>query len=592
MKNFFMSFLATLAGFWVSLFLAFVAVFMLIFASALSSIKGPIVKIEDNSVLKLELSGKILDVSPKLDIVSLIRDGKPDYQMLSDITGSIVAAASDDRIKGIVIECKGVSAGLAQLTAIVDALEKFKTDAPDKWVYAYSDMYSQGDYYIASGADSLFINPIGQVDIHGLSATTLYFHKLLEKLGVEVQVVKVGTYKSAVEPYILDNMSAPAREQQQLYLDNIWQTVSSHIAKARKVDAEVVNSWADNFVFAKETSSYIPSKIVDALAYRHEFDRKIAKLINRKHPDDVNYVSTGDYAKAVDFNVVGNGKGAKIAVLYACGDITDNDGDGIVASEMVPLILKLAEDKKIDGLVMYVNSPGGSAFASEQIWEALQQYKSLSGNPYYVSMSDYAASGGYYISCGADRIFATPVTLTGSIGIFGLIPNAKNLLSDKLGINTSTVKTNANGNFPSLMEPMTDQQKAAMQGYVEQGYELFTSRCAQGRHIPQDSIKKIGEGRVWDGREALRLGLVDELGGLDDAVAAMARKLNVESYTVEYYPDKSTDWVESLIKATDNMKANAVSEELGEFAPLYRTIKRIKFISPLQTRMDFTEVSL
>lgn len=592
MKNFFISFLATLAGVWVSFFMAFLAFFLLIAVSAVSSLDKSSAKIESNSVLRIDLTGEILDINPKLDVVSLLRDGKPDYQILSDITGAIAAAADDDRFEGIVIDCAGVSAGLSQLMAITEALDKFKEKAPEKWIYAYSDSYSQGDYYIACAADSLFINPIGQVDIHGLAATTLFFHKLLEKIGVEVQVVKVGTYKSAVEPYILDRMSEPSREQQQLYLDNIWLTVGSHIAKERGVETATVYEWADNFIFAKSAEEYKEMKVVDALVYRHEFDDRIASLTGAKKADKIRYVSPSTYAKSADFNKFGNGKGAKIAVYYACGEITDTDGDGIVAADMVPDILSLAEDDDIDGLVMYVNSPGGSAFASEQIWEALQQFKKLSGKPFFVSMADYAASGGYYISCGADRIFAQPVTLTGSIGIFGLIPNVKSLLSDKLGINTGTVKTNANGNFPSLMEPMTESQKAAMQSYVERGYELFTARCAEGRHMSQDSIKMIGEGRVWDGNEALMLGLVDELGGLDSALAAMAKKLNVESYTVDFYPNKKPEWYEAIFEMSGNIKAAAVREELGDMNDLYQTIRRIRNMATLQARMDFTELSL
>lgn len=592
MKNFFISFLATLAGFWVSIFLAFIAFFLLIAASAATSLSKPSAKIGNNTVLVVDLSGSILDMDPKLDVMSLLRNGSPDYQILSQITGSIVAAATDDRIDGILIECGGVSAGMAQMTAIVEALEKFKAKAPEKWVYAYSDSYTQGDYFIASQADSLFINPIGQVDIHGLASTTLFFHKLLEKLGVEVQVVKVGTYKSAVEPYILDNMSEPSREQQQLFLNNIWLNVSKKIADARGVDVAEVNNWADNFVFARPTEEYKTMKIVDALVYRHDFDDKIAALMGEEDSSDVNYVTTDVYAKSVDLNKEGNGKGANIALLYACGEITDTEGDGIVAADLVPQILKIADNKEIDGLIMYVNSPGGSAFASEQIWEALQQFKKISGKPFYVSMSDYAASGGYYISCGADRIFAQPVTLTGSIGIFGLIPNLKGLISDKLGVNTGTVKTNANGNFPSIMEPMTEAQKAAMQKYVERGYELFTSRCAQGRKMPQDSIKMIGEGRVWDGSEALRLGLVDELGGLDAAIAAMAKKLNVETYTISVYPNVKQEWYTAILEASKNVKEAAIHEELGDMQPFYETVKRIKGMSTLQARMDFVEIGM
>ncbi|MCM1356184.1 MAG: signal peptide peptidase SppA [Staphylococcus sp.] len=592
MKKFFISFLGTLAGIWFSLLLAMVGLIIVISAAAASSIGSSTTDIKKHSVLHVDLSGSILDRQPKLDFMSVVNGEDKDVQILSDITGSIIAAASDDRIDGILISCQGSAAGVAQRAAIVTALRKFKKEAPGKWVYAYGDMYSQGDYYIASSADSIYINPIGQVDIHGLSATTLFFHQLLQKIGVEVQVVKVGTYKSAVEPFILDNMSEPSREQQQLYLGNIWQTIASTIAEGRKVSVDTVNAWADNFIFTAPTESYVDMKIADVLAYHHEFDEMIAGLTECEKAKDVRYVSTADYAKTADINKKGDGKGATIAVLYACGDITDESGNGIVATDLVPQILDLAEEDDIDGLVMYVNSGGGSAFASEQIWEALEQYKSITGKPFYVSMGDYAASGGYYISCGADKIFAEPVTLTGSIGIFGMIPNAKRLMSEKLGINTGTVKTNANGNFPSLMEPMTPAQAAAMQSYVERGYDLFTKRCAEGRSMSQDSIKMIGEGRVWDGREALRLGLVDELGGLDAAIAAMAANLNVETYTVRTYPDVKQEWYAALIEAGNNIKASIVRDELGEMSTLYETIQRVKGMSTMQCRMDFVEVEL
>ena len=592
MKKFFISFLATLAGIWFSLLLAFFGFFIALGAAMAASIGTTTVKVKNHSVLEIDLSGEILDRPSKLDFMTIVNGVEKSSQVLSDITGSIVAAADDDRIDGIVINCKGASAGLAQRSAIIEALKNFKNKAPEKWIYAYGDTYTQGDYYIATASDSIFINPIGQVDIHGLSATTLYFHKLLEKIGVDVQVVKVGTYKSAVEPYILDNMSEPSREQQQLYLGNIWKTVASEIAESRGVDIANVNEWADNFIFTRATDEYPGLKVVDAITYRHEFDSRIASLTDHDKAKDIDFISTSDYAKVAETNKTGDGKGAEIAILYACGEITDEAGDGIVAANLVPEILDLADNDDIDALIMYVNSPGGSAFASEQIWEALEQFKKLTGKPFYVSMADYAASGGYYISCGADKIYAQPVTLTGSIGIFGLIPNAQRLLSDKLGVNTGTVKTNANGHFPSLMEPMTESQKAAMQTYVERGYELFTSRCAEGRGIPQDSIKKIGEGRVWDGNEALKLGLVDKLGSLQTAIADMAAALNVENYKISVYPDIKAKWYDQLIEAGIDFKASIIRDELGEMSSLYDTLEQIKGMSTLQARMDFTEIKL
>ena len=587
-----MAFLGTLAGIWFSLLIAFIGVFVVLGAAMASSVGSKTTKIEKGSVLLLNLAGEISDRPGSIDIMGALQGIDTEKKGLNEIVGAITNAAADDRIKGIVIDCQGSSAGLAQRQAIVEALNKFKTDAPEKWIYSYGDMYTQGDYYIASVCDSIFLNPIGQVDIHGLSSTTMYFKNLMDKLGIEAQVVKVGTYKSAVEPFLLDKMSDASREQQQLFLDNIWKSVTSQIAEGRKVTPDTINAWADGFTFADATTTYIDNKMVDALAYRHEFDAKIMALTDKKKAEDIPYVEPATYCKDKDVNKKGNGKGANIAVLYATGDITDTEGDGIVASKLVPEILDLADDEDVDGLIMYVNSGGGSAFASEQIWEALEQFKSLTGKPFYVSMSDYAASGGYYISCGADKIFARPTTLTGSIGIFGIIPNAHKLITEKIGVTTGTVKTNTNGNFPSLMEPMTEAQKAAMQSYVERGYDLFTSRCAEGRGMSQNSIKMIAEGRVWDGSEALKLGLVDAIGGLDTAIAEMAKELNVETYTISEYPTLKPKWYDALVEAGAEIKAGMVKDELGECADLYETIKRVKGMSTLQCRMDFITVSL
>lgn len=592
MKKFFISFLGTLAGIWFSLLIAFIGIMVVAGAAIASSQGSSTPKIEKESVLLLELAGEISDRPGSIDLIAAVQGVETEIKGLNEIVGAITCAADDDRILGIVIDCKGSTAGLAQRQAIVEALQKFKANAPQKWIYAYGDVYTQGDYYIASTADSIYLNKIGQVDIHGLAATTMYFKNLMEKIGVEAQVVKVGTYKSAVEPYLLDKMSEASREQQQLFLDNIWGNVTAQIAAGRKVTPATVNQWADGFTFADPESKYISENIVDKLVYRHEFDSMIMELTGKDDVKDIPYVEPVSYCKSKDINKVGNGKGANIAVLYATGEITDYEGDGIVASKIIPVINDITEDDDIDGLIMYVNSGGGSAFASEQIWEALEQYKAITGKPFYVSMSDYAASGGYYISCGADKIFAQPTTLTGSIGIFGIIPNAHKLVSEKIGITTGTVKTNTNGNFPSLIEPMTEAQKAAMQGYVERGYDLFTSRCAEGRGMSQDSIKMIAEGRVWDGSEALKIGLVDVIGGLDVAIAQMAQQLNVETYTIKEYPTLKPKWYDAFIEAGMDIKADMVKSELGDCAEIYETVKRVKSMSTLQCRMEHVTVSL
>lgn len=593
MKKFLMAFLGTLAGIWFSLFIAFFGLILIVAAAGVSSLgSGKVVQVRDHSYLNLVLVGEISDRPGQLDPMAFLRGDNKVSQGVNEIVGSIDAAATDDRIEGIVVDCRGAAAGLARRQAIVEALKRFKSAAPRKWIYAYGDMYTQGDYYVATAADSIFINPIGQIDIHGLSGTGLYFKKLLDRLGVDVQVVKVGTYKSAVEPYILDGISAPAREQQELFLTNMWNSISGEIAMARKVSADTVNSWADGSLYAVPTEDYVKRRIADCTAYRHEFDDMLAAATGVGSVGNLSPVTPAEYCRSNDVFKKGNGGSADIAVLYACGDITDEMSDGIVAKDIVPLILDLADDKDIDGLVMYVNSGGGSAFASEQIWEALEQWKSLTGKPFFVSMSDYAASGGYYISCGADRIYAQPTTLTGSIGIFGLIPDLKGLVSDKIGITTSTVSTNPNGLMPSILEPMTPAQRSAMQAYVNRGYELFTSRCAKGRGMSIDSLKMIAEGRVWDGREALRLGLVDELGGLDAAIEGMAKQLGVTSWTVHNYPERKEKWYDLLVEAGIEIKSAIARDELGEMATIYDTVNRIKGMSTLQARMEIVEVNL
>ena len=593
MKKFFIAFLGSLAGIWFSLFIAFVGFTIIIAAAAASSIGSKTVsEIKNNSYLNISMSGAINERPGMVKPIEVLQGIDKELLGLNEIVGAIRSAATDDCISGIFIDCKGSSAGLAQRQAILEALKEFKGTAPEKWIYAYADAYTQGDYYVASVADSLFLNPIGMADIHGLSSTNLYFKNLLDKMGVEMQVVKVGTYKSAVEPFLLDKMSEPAREQQELYLNNMWKYVAGEIAESRGVTVADVNAWADSLVFTTSAENLVKLKVVDRLLYRHEMDEKLEKLTNVDSVDDLPAVGVSDYCSARDIYKKGKGKGAKIGVLYATGDITDEEGDGIVASKLVPEILNLADEDNLDGLVLCVNSGGGSAFASEQIWEALQQWKKITGKPLYVSMSDYAASGGYYISCGADRIYAQPTTLTGSIGIFGMIPNAHGLIADKLGVNTSTVSTNPRAVPISIMDPMTPAQRSAMQAYVEQGYELFTRRCAEGRGMSQDSIKAIAEGRVWDGAEALRIGLVDELGGLDKAIAGMAKKLNVETWKVIEYPVLEPKWYDIVLKAGVDFKASLVDEELGEMKPLYETLRQVKGLAPVQARMGFFEVNL
>lgn len=576
-----MSFLGTVAGIFVSGFLISIGLFILTVLAIVSSATHSEYSVKDKSILYLDLSREIVEQPASLDIMAKLTKDGPSADVLYDIIDAIDAAADDDRIKGIFIDANGSSAGTAQRKAIIDALRRFKKSG--KWIYSYGDYYSQGDYYIAASAsDSLYINPLASVDIHGLGGRMMFFKNLLDKIGVEMQVVKVGTYKSAVEPFILTEPSAASIEQQQLYLGNLWKDIRASIAKGRKVSADSVNAWANSFSFTFDATQIIGKRIADASAYRHEFIDKLKELTDIDKEDDLRLVTPAQYITSKPHK----SHKTTIAVLYASGDITESGKDGIASDRLVPEILELAENDDIDGLILRVNSGGGSAFASEQIWEALGEFKEMTGKPFYVSMSDYAASGGYYISCGADKIYAEPVTITGSIGIFGLIPNIRGLVTDKLGVTTYPISTNPAGAQPDIFAPMTESQRAGMQSYVDRGYELFVKRVASGRKKTVDQIKAIAEGRVWDGREALRIGLVDKLGGLDTALADMAKELGVESWSVERYPKTEDDVLTALLMMGDRMEQSALERKLGDVAEIYRTIESIRQYQGVQARMQ------
>lgn len=576
-----MSFLGTVAGIFVSGFLISIGLFILTVLAIVSSATHSEYSVKDKSILYLDLSREIVEQPASLDIMAKLTKDGPSADVLYNIIDAIDAAADDDRIKGIFIDANGSSAGTAQRKAIIDALRRFKKSG--KWIYSYGDYYSQGDYYIAASAsDSLYINPLASVDIHGLGGRMMFFKNLLDKIGVEMQVVKVGTYKSAVEPFILTEPSAASIEQQQLYLGNLWKDIRASIAKGRKVSADSVNAWATSFSFTFDATQIIRKRIADASAYRHEFIDKLKELTDIDKDDDLRLVTPAQYITSKPHK----SHKTTIAVLYASGDITESGKDGIASDRLVPEILELAENDDIDGLILRVNSGGGSAFASEQIWEALGEFKEMTGKPFYVSMSDYAASGGYYISCGADKIYAEPVTVTGSIGIFGLIPNIRGLVTDKLGVTTYPISTNPAGAQPDIFAPMTESQRAGMQSYVDRGYELFVKRVASGRKKTVDQIKAIAEGRVWDGREALRIGLVDKLGGLDTALADMARELGVESWSVERYPKTEDDVLTALLMMSDRMEQSALERKLGDVADIYRTIESIRQYQGVQARMQ------
>ncbi|MDE6100544.1 MAG: signal peptide peptidase SppA [Paramuribaculum sp.] len=588
MKKFLYSFLGTVAGIWISVFLGFILLFFTIGVIATSSgSKNAPVKVKDDSVLKITLGGTVVDRETPVNLMEQLYSNAEKAVALTDIVDAIYEAKDDNRIKGIYLECEGANMGLAQAQAIIKALSDFRKSG--KWVYSYADSYTQTDYYVASVADSVFINPIGMLDIHGLSATTMFYKGLMEKLGIEAQVVKVGTYKSAVEPFLLSGMSDANREQQELFLGSIWDYVRNKIATNRNIKADSINIIADSFTFTKQADYYLKHGLVDGLKYRHQMSTVLASETGKA--DDPDFIAFDDYVSLSKSPLLNkSGKGSKIAVLYAVGDIVDSGSEGISASAIVPEIMKIAKDETVDGLILRVNSGGGSAFASEQIWEAFEQFKKLCPKkPFYVSMGDMAASGGYYISCGANRIYAEPVTLTGSIGIFGIIPNLQPLMKEKLGVNVETVQTNS-GSFPTLLQPMTDGQKAAMQSYVNNGYELFVARCAAGRHKTVAQIKAVAEGRVWDGQTALKHGLVDKLGGLDMAINDMAAEIGAEDYFTENYPEVKVKWWEMLLDMDSELSAAISDSDAATMRQATRAYRAIRDMSSLQCRTNYIKI--
>lgn len=567
LKRFFITVLGSFVGTWLALIISSVMSILLSFAMlgalANSEMKSTS-KISDNSVLLLDLGIVVSDRGSNDDVFSSIY-GDTKTVGLIDLLRQIESASEKKEIKGMLITCKGISAGMSSLYEIREAIARFKETG--KFVYAYGyQAIGQADYYLASQADSIFINPEAVVDLHGLASQNLLFKRLLDKVGVEMQVLRVGTYKSAVEPYMLSQISEANRRQQEHYMGSIWNTIAKQMATSRHLSVERINELADSMTVAKGSDYMLSVGLVDGICYRQEMEAKLKKLVD----EDYNLV------KPNNINVNnGVGSGNEVAVVYCEGEIDGSEDSGIISNEVCETIYNLADNDDVCAMVLRVNSPGGSAFGSEQIWKAVADFKAKD-KKVVVSMGDLAASGGYYISCGADYIYAEPTTLTGSIGIFGVIPCIKQLSEETLGINVDVVKTNANGDFGSLLIPLSDYQREAMQQYINRGYDLFTRRCADGRGVSQDSIKSIAEGRVWDGRSAKEIGLVDEFGSLNDAIAKAAELQDLgEDYYVAEYPEVKDRWQRMMERYMNDQAEAKMRSELGVLYEYHKVLKQV-----------------
>ncbi|MBR6284878.1 MAG: signal peptide peptidase SppA [Muribaculaceae bacterium] len=591
-------FLLVVCGSFVGVFLALM-VFMItgiIMSVAMvgmgSTMGSGSVSVKKNSILHIDLCDEITErgSSGEMDMLSMVQgDGIPTSSSLATIRAAIKEAKTNDKIRGIYLECNGSSASPATREAIRKALTDFKQSG--KFIYAYGyEGITQGDYYLATVADSIFLNPVGMLDLHGMASAIPYFKKLLDNLGVEMQVIRVGTFKSAVEPYMLEQMSDANRLQTQVYMGNIWREMTDSMASSRKIKPATLNQLInDSLVMTMEAVDLVKNHLVDRLAYADEMEKALKRATDTKEDDDLRMVSPGDLAP----NVEETASGDHIAVLFAEGEIDGGSSNDVDTEEMSEEIRRLMKDDNVKGMVLRVNSPGGSAFGSEQMWKALEDFKN-SGKPLAVSMGDLAASGGYYISAPAQRIFAERTTITGSIGIFGMIPAYENAIKNKLGVNIETVKTNENADMGVMGRKLTEPQLAAFQRMVNAGYDLFTRRCAEGRHVTQDSIKQIAEGRVWDAVSAHERGLVDEFGGIDEAVKWVAQKAGLKEgkYKTQNYPALTEDWRQMLSMFMQQQYEAKLRGEMGILYEYHKALMQMLNRDHLLCLMEPVDMSM
>ena len=540
-------------------------------------------KVQENTILCLNLEGVLSERVESNPLQELMGETFASYG-LDDILNSIQKAKDNENIKGIYLQPSVFAAEYPSLEEIRKALADFKESG--KFIVAYSDQYTQEMYYLASVADKIIVNPQGSIAWHGLASQIMFYTDLMKKVGIEMQIFKVGTYKAAVEPFIATEMSDANREQISVYLNSIWGRVLEDISASRNISIEKLNQYADNMMDMKMADEYIACGLADTLLYKDGVLDYLKTMVGCEKDDNLRTLSVEDM-KNVKRNIPLDKSGNIIAVYYAFGEIgsTLSSEEGINPDKVIKDLRKIREDESIKALVFRVNSPGGSAYGSEQIWREIALMKEK--KPVIVSMGDYAASGGYYISCAADYIVANPTTLTGSIGIFGMFPNLGGLLKDKLDLHFDFVKTNKFADMGSMNRPFNEGEKEIMQHYINNGYELFVKRCADGRGMSTEAIKKIAEGRVWTGAAAKELGLVDELGGLDKALEIAAQKAEVDSYSVINFPSSENPIMSLLNKSKEDYIQGQISNAMGEYHHYIEFIQNIQDMDHIQARMPF-----
>lgn len=586
MKQFFGAFFGSCLGILITgvvITLIVIASVASMFSDAINMKKDNGYTAKENTVLKINLDGDIKErsIENPFGDVDLGPFMPKETLGIGDIIESLKFAKTDKNIKGIYLEVSNPVAGFATLEEVRNALLDFKKSG--KFIYTYSEGYSQKAYYLATTADKLYLNPEGGLEIKGLSSQMMFFKKMLEKTGVEVQIFRHGKFKSAIEPFMLDKMSEANRAQVETYLGSLWNHMINGMAKSRGMSSKDINDMANNLLI-RSPQDAVKYKLVDELKYEDEVFSAIKKNIQIAETDKITFASLTDYTEANTNTKLSKNK---IAVIYAVGEIESGEGDDEkIGSERIAKAIKDARlDKDVKAIVLRVNSPGGSALASDVIWR--ETVLAQKAKPFIVSMGDVAASGGYYISCAADRIFAQPNTITGSIGVFGMIPNAQKALSEKLGITIDTVNTNKHSDVGTILRGATAVEYEYIQQSVEHIYDVFITKVATGRKTTKNNIDSIGQGRVWSGADAIKINLVDELGGINDAIAYAAKQAKLNEYKLLELPKQKDPLQELLGNTKEEMETRSMKSNLGETYLYVKQIKNVLQMKGVQARLPY-----
>lgn len=582
MKSFLKMLLASILGGGILLFLIFI-----LFAS-LASISSPELEVQENTVLHINLNNTFVDRAQNNPFESFdpFSGQTQSYNGLTDILAALNAGAEDPKIKGVYLSGGLALGGQATLREVREALLKFRESG--KFVYGYTELLTQKGLYLATAADTFLVNPEGIIELGGLSASVSYYREALEKIGVKPVIFRAtgNKFKSAVEPFMLQEMSDENRAQLTELLGSIWTTYLEELASARNLSASDINTLADSLLTDPKLAAEVG--LIAGTAYEDQLQEKLAVAVGVEKYSQINFIKPGKYAKGLDIEGDQEYSENRVAVIIAQGDIQSGEGGEytIGSDRIAEAVRKARLNKKVKAVVLRVNSPGGSALASDVIWREIMLTKQE--KPVIASMGDVAASGGYYISCFADTILAQPNTITGSIGAFGLFFTAEELMHEKLGINIETVKTNRYGDLGTLDRDITPSEKRIFVRQIDQVYSTFTSRVSEGRGMSIERVNELGQGRVYSGTKALELGLVDMLGGLEDAIALAAEKAGIsEDYSVVDYPEMADPFEELLKEFSENMAQSQIDKELGELSPHYQGLKEILSRRGLQTRMEY-----